>query len=105
MMSKVSKVEESGDGIMQKQDENLRIEYIDLFRGFGILLMVMGHIEFAPRFDHFIHAFHMPMFFFVSGYFFNGKKEATVFMKKKIKSLLLPYIFFGTLYATYQTFW
>lgn len=65
--------------------------------------MIMGHIEFAPRFDHFIHAFHMPMFFFVSGYFFNGKKEVTVFMKKKIKSLLIPYIFFGTLYATYQT--
>ena len=80
MTSEVLNVEESRDRMMQKKDENLRIEYIDLFRGIGILLMIMGHIEFAPRFDHFIHAFHMPMFFFVSGYFFNGKKLLFIYM-------------------------
>lgn len=40
-----------------------RAENIDVFLGFGIILMVMGHIGFGSIFDQFIHAFHMPMFF------------------------------------------
>ncbi len=76
-----------------------RIEYIDVFRAFGIILMVMGHIGFGLKFDHFIHAFHMPMFFFVSGYFFKHgiieEMSFKGFVKKKCKALLIPYIIFG----------
>ncbi len=50
-----------------------RIDYVDLFRGVGIILMIMGHIGFGSKFDYFIHAFHMPMFFFISGFFFKKK--------------------------------
>ena len=42
------------------------MDYIDIYRAFGIILMVMGHIGFGGKFDKFIHAFHMPMFFFIS---------------------------------------
>lgn len=42
-----------------------RIAYIDILRGIGILLMVMGHVGFGSRFSHYIHAFHMPLFFVV----------------------------------------
>ena len=52
-----------------------RIEYIDIFRSFGIILMIMGHIGYGDTFDFFIHAFHMPMFFFISGYFYQSYKE------------------------------
>lgn len=72
-----------------------RQDYIDLFRGLGILTMVMGHIGFSSYFDYFIHAFHMPMFFFVGGYFFSKKKAFGDFIIGKIKSLLLPYFFWG----------
>lgn len=48
-----------------------RIENYDTFRGIGINLMVMGHVYFGNAFDHFIHGFHMPMFFYISGYFTN----------------------------------
>ena len=48
-----------------------RMDYIDLYRAFGIILMVMGHIGFGGKFDKFIHAFHMPMFFFISGFFYK----------------------------------
>lgn len=44
-------------------------DYMDVFRVCGIILMVMGHIGFDDKFDKFIHAFHMPMFFFISGFF------------------------------------
>ena len=73
-----------------------RIEYIDMFRSFGIILMIMGHVGFGDSFDQFIHAFHMPMFFFVSGFLFRNKKERfSAYMVKKCKTLILPYIIFG----------
>ena len=73
-----------------------RITFIDVFRGFGILLMVMGHIGFGGIFDKFIHAFHMPMFFFVSGYFYHRKVTSlNDYCRKKGKSLLVPYVTTG----------
>lgn len=49
-----------------------RVSYIDFFKSIGILLMIMGHIGFGNTFDIYIHAFHMPMFFFISGYLFHN---------------------------------
>ena len=80
------------DNIIKK----CRMDYIDIYRAFGIILMVMGHIGFGGKFDKFIHAFHMPMFFFISGFFY---KEKVVDMRKyvinKAKKLLIPYFVFG----------
>ena len=41
----------------------------------------------------------MPFFFFASGLFFNPEKFETfgIFLKKKAKSLLLPYLVFSCL--------
>lgn len=76
-----------------------RIEYIDIFRAFGIILMVMGHVMFGRSFDYFIHAFHMPMFFFVSGFLYkNNDIPFLMFLWKKAKSLLIPYYVFGFLH-------
>lgn len=72
-----------------------RIEYIDFFKGIGIILMIMGHVGFGSGFDYFIHSFHMPMFFLISGYLFNGSGSFKKFIKKKSKQLLIPYIIFG----------
>lgn len=81
----------------QSRTEQSRIEYIDVFRALGILLMVMGHVNFGRHFDYFIHAFHMPMFFIVGGLFFKDpKKQSTKkFIIKRIKTLLIPYYCFG----------
>lgn len=57
------------------QTRKCRVEYVDLFRGIGIIIMIMGHIGFGRLFDHYIHAFHMPMFFFASGYFFKKSSQ------------------------------
>ena len=50
-----------------------RIEYIDVFKAFEIILMIMGHIGFGSIFDKIIHGSHMPMFFFVSGLLYSLK--------------------------------
>lgn len=81
---------------MQVETLSKRLDYMDVFRGFGIILMVMGHVGFGGRFNFFIHAFHMPMFFFVSGYFYRNKNyEVKEYIAKKAKTLLIPYISFG----------
>ena len=59
-----------------------RVESADLYRGIGIVLMIMAHIGFGGLFDHFVHAFHMPLFFFVSGYFFKIRPLKSFLCKK-----------------------
>ncbi len=72
-----------------------RIEYIDFYKGIGILLMVMGHVYFGKKFNILIHAFHMPMFFFVTGFMFQSKRPISMFIKKKIQALIVPYLLYG----------
>lgn len=71
-----------------------RIVYLDIYRGIGIIFMIMGHIWFGSYFDKFIHAFHMPMFFFISCFFYRKSKLGEV-TKSKFKSLLIPYVIWG----------
>ena len=81
-----------------------RIGYIDFFRGIGIILMIMGHIGFGTAFTVFIHAFHMPMFFILSGFFY--KKNATVptikYINHKFQKILIPYLFVGFIFFLLQ---
>lgn len=73
-----------------------RIDYIDILRSVGILLMVAGHVGFGNAFDYYIHAFHMPMFYIISGYLYKNKNiKFREFVIKKIRSLIIPYLIFG----------
>jgi len=72
----------------------------DIARGIGILLMVMGHTGFGMEFDKIIHTFHMPLFFFFSGYFFRPTKHNNFlsYLFHQINVLLIPYIIFAFFY-------
>lgn len=79
-----------------------RIEYIDIARGIGILLVVMGHNDFgyiSPFGYKVIYSFHMPLFFFLSGYFLNTTLGFWSFFKKRFNSIMKPYFF--TLFLIY----
>ncbi|MEH7250384.1 acyltransferase family protein [Neobacillus niacini] len=74
-----------------------RIKWIDTCKGIGIILVIIGHTPIDPTARSIIYAFHMPLFFFISGYFFSENryknlKEITV---SKFKSLIIPYISFS----------
>ncbi len=56
--------------------------------------MIMGHINFGSHFDKYIHAFHMPMFFIISGFFYKNENINTLLFKR-LKSLIVPYYVFG----------
>lgn len=71
---------------------------LDIFRACGIFCMIAGHVSFGKIFSHFIHAFHMPLFFFICGIFFTGNKSFKYFMTNKTKKILIPYLSFATFY-------
>lgn len=85
-----------------------RLRYIDFAKGVAILFVVMGHmVQYNLKGDsanvvfNFIYSFHMPLFFFLSGYVsalkYEGicKKNALTFIKKKFLSLLVPFFTWG----------
>lgn len=47
-------------------------EYWSIVKGIGIILVVVGHLCFDLT--RFIYIFHLPLFFFVSGYLYNEAK-------------------------------
>ncbi|SEQ20571.1 Fucose 4-O-acetylase [Lachnospiraceae bacterium NE2001] len=89
----------NGLSLSKQASKQARVDYIDLFRAFGIILMIMGHITFGGVFNKFIHAFHMPMFFFISGWFYKRKEDILIgeIILRKAKTLLLPYLCFGAI--------
>ncbi|MBR6308409.1 MAG: acyltransferase family protein [Lachnospiraceae bacterium] len=76
---------------------NKRIDSVDILRAVGILIMVMGHVGFGGVFDRYIHSFHMPIFFLISGFLFVPKKEVGVGLQilKRAGRLLIPYVFYA----------
>lgn len=65
--------------------------YITIAKSIGIILMVLGHIEIPSLLKNFIYVFHMPLFFFCSGYLFKdikSKDEFIIFLKKNIKDCI-----------------
>ena len=69
---------------------------IDIYKGIGIVLVMMGHIGFGDISSYIAHAFHMPMFFFISGFLYQKKQESfKVWIQRKIGALIVPYLVFG----------
>lgn len=85
---------------MQK---NTRDGQLDYLKGFGMLLVTAGHCG-VPG-GGIISLFHMPLFFFLSGYLFHWRpiKE---FVKKKILSLYIPFVIYEIVFLTLRnSFW
>lgn len=80
-----------------------RLHYFDMAKGFGIILVVLGHIEYiSDPLRAWISSFHMPLFFVVSGMLICYKSEVNLPLrdsfKKKAKGLLIPYFWFSVIY-------
>lgn len=66
-----------------------------MMKGLGILLVVIGHVSENTSINKWIYSFHMPEFFFISGCVCYISREKSDFLKKKIRSLLVPYLIFS----------
>ncbi len=78
-----------------------RIEWIDIAKGIGIILVVIGHISQNKIISNFIYSFHMPLFFILSGFLYKPKEK---YVRKKAKTILIPYIVFAIISYIYWFF-
>lgn len=92
----------------------MRLDYLDIAKGLAIVLVVLGHsipdasaatgISSPILADVFkaIYSFHMPLFFFVSGFLVVREKllahPKLDFFKKRFLRLMVPYFFVGMCY-------
>ncbi len=82
---------------MEKSNKE-KIEWIDIAKGIGIILVVAGHFqpesspEYWMAFNRIIYTFHMPLFFVLSGYLYNHNSYSYIeLIKNKIQRLLYPF--------------
>lgn len=60
-----------------KMNPSQRMEWLDRAKAIGIFLVVIGHISGIPTLSvNFIYAFHMPLFFFLSGYLYKNNRKS-----------------------------
>ena len=52
----------------------VHLEFLDLAKGLGILLVILGHGMFPNHF--LIDSFHMPLFFILAGITFTPPQQA-----------------------------
>lgn len=84
------------------------VKWVNIAKGIAIFLVVYGHVidgladsgyTFASyEVQHgIIYSFHMPLFFFLSGLFFDNmlKRELLTVIKSRALSLLYPYFLWG----------
>lgn len=74
-----------------------RLDYIDIAKSLGMLTIIWGHIVHEGWSNQIVYAFHIPLFFFLSGMVFNASKYHTVgeLIRKRVKTLLIPYLIFS----------
>lgn len=48
-----------------------RLDYIDVAKGILIICVVIAHVFRGNYLHNFIHVFHVPAFFAISGFLFN----------------------------------
>ncbi len=87
-----------------KRNNYKRIDWIDFSKAICIYLVVLGHVLTYEEQDeciarNFIYVFHLPVFFFVSGFLFRVKDQSNFYdyILSGFKSLIIPYIFLNLL--------
>lgn len=85
--------------------EKKGIEYITIAKGIGISLVVLGHCGNSVI-EKIVLLFHMPLFFFLSGFLFRDEKlkNPIEYIKKKFLKLYLPYLIYEIIFLLLHNF-
>ena len=78
-----------------------RIIWIDNLKVIGILAVILGHIS-SPL-GNFIYSWHMPLFFFLAGFFIKCELSTKEFIIKDFKRLMFPYFIFTAIALILET--
>ncbi len=83
---------------MELQGQNERISWVDTLKFLGIFAVYVGHFADVAGLSYpYVYTYHVPLFFFVSGFFAVPSKEISLlsYIKKNIISILIPYFVFN----------
>jgi len=85
-------------------EQTKRIEALDIAKGIGIILVIIGHMVSSYPFM-WIYSFHMPLFFIISGICFKEEKYPSFlqFIKKRIQTIAIPAVALYFIILTLQT--
>lgn len=73
-----------------------RIDLYDYAKGIGIILLTFGHVFIYGNIPFsIIFAFHMPLFFIISGMLFRPNSNCGNFVKYKSILYFYPFLFFN----------
>ena len=86
-------------------ETNKRITWLDAAKGYGILLVIFAHVDYYSFLRGFIYTFHMPLFFFLSGYVFSQKDSFGKFLWAKVKRIIIPYFCLGIPMILFDVYW
>jgi len=64
-----------------------RIDWVDIAKGFGMLLIIFGHCEIG-RFRDIVFTFHVPLFFICSGFTLRVSQTAEEFKKNSKRAFI-----------------
>lgn len=78
---------------------------IDIVKGLGILLIVLGHTQMFG--STFVNLFHVGLFFIASGWCFKEKYSENLenvkeFVKKRIKRLYVPFVAWNLIFLVFR---
>ena len=94
-----------------------RLDWVDLAKGLGILLVVFGHVwrglasarlPIPPHqfhaIDQFLYSFHMPLFFLISGLFVFRSATAPLksFLARIFGSIAYPYVLWTVIFVGFR---
>ena len=75
----------------------MRIVWLDSLKGLGIFLVIFGHLLPASVLTQYVYAFHVPLFFVVSGYLFDRRRYGfRQLVLRRLRTLIVPYFVFAT---------
>lgn len=86
---------------MQPSLARERLDWVDAAKGLGIILVVVAHVWTRGPVRDFIYAFHMPLFFLLSGYMGKPRPPAET-LRKLAVSMAVPYVAFLLLLALFD---
>jgi fucose 4-O-acetylase-like acetyltransferase len=69
-----------------------RYDWLDIAKAIGIFLIVFSHLAISKYTADFLWTFHVPLFFFISGFLFKPTTNE-VFLTRLKSRLVLPYIY------------
>lgn len=80
-----------------------RMNWIDWAKSLAIAFVVFGHIPADPNcFTHnYITSFHMPLFFFISGYLTKKEYMCKSTLVKYWQTLIIPYLCYNVIFYPY----